>query len=296
MATTTAADLLVPEVWGDAIMSTVQGKAVLLPLVDVDDELVGQPGDTVTFPKFNYIGDAEDLTEGVAMETVKLTMTDSRATIKEAGKAVELTDNAVLNAIGRPNDQARNQLALSISRKIDRDIRAAAEVVVTGAADAKDNTAPLQLTYPGNFGWGAYVRAVALLGDEYEPADLVGIVLHSAQHATLMDDPHFQDVSKFGAGAVIARGQVGVMGTVPIYVSDRASKTGDGDAATYNALIIKRGAIALKYKRRPIVETDRDILLRTNLITTNVHYAVKRVDDRGVIVVKTTAVLAAPGA
>lgn len=296
MAQTLASDLIVPEVWGDAVMVSVQGSAVLLPLVDADDELVGQPGDTVHFPKFNYIGDAVDLTEGVAMTPTKMSMTDSYATIKEAGKAVELTDTAVLTAIGRPNDQARVQLALSIARKIDSDIRAAAEYEHTnaGGGDTEPTTAPLKASVAGPMSWAAYVSAIALLGDEYDPSDIAGIVLHSSQHVALLNDDKFIDSTSFGAGAVITRGQVGAIGTVRVYVSDRATAVTDADAGTEGnqagrkALIIKRGAIALKYKRRPIVETDRDILARTNIITTNVHYAVKRVNDRGVIVLTTT--------
>jgi N4-gp56 family major capsid protein len=291
MATTTASDLIVPEVWGDAIMVTVQGKAVLLPLVDTDDELVGQPGDTVHFPKFNYIGDADDLTEGVAMETTALSMTDSRATIKEAGKAVELTDTAVLTAIGNPNDQARNQLGLSISRKIDKDIRTAAEYthVNAGEGDAEESTSPFVVTSTngGILSWRAITAGLASFGDEYEPSDIAGLVLHSKQHIDLMNDDKFISSESFGANAVILRGQVGAIGVIPVFVSDRTAIVGEGANATYRALIIRKGAIALKYKRRPIVETDRDILTRTTLITTNVHYAVKRVDDRGVVVLVT---------
>lgn len=295
MAQTRASDLIVPEVWGDAVMASVQGSAVLLPLVDADDDLVGQPGDTVHFPKFNYIGDAVDLAEGVALTPTRMSMTDTFATIKEAGKAVELTDTAVLTAIGRPNDQARVQLALSIARKIDSDIRAAAEHEHTnaGAADPRPTTAPLRVSVPGVMSWAAYVSAIALLGDEYDPSDIAGIVLHSSQHVALLNDSRFISSESFGANAVITRGQVGAIGTVRVYVSDRATAVADVNAATVGnqagrrALIIKRGAIQLKYKRRPIVETDRDILARTNIITTNVHYAVKRVNDRGVIVLTT---------
>lgn len=298
MTQTKASDLIVPEVWGDAVMVTVTGKAVLMPLVDTDDQLVGQPGDTVHFPKWAYIGDADDLTEGVAMTPVKMSMTDSYATIKEAGKAIELTDTAVLTAIGNPNDQARTQLGLSIARKIDADIRTAAEYEHTngGAGDPEPTTAPLKVTVNNVMSWEAYVAGIALLGDEYEPADIAGVVVSSSQHVQLLVDPKFISAESFGANAVITRGQVGAIGTVPIYVSDRATAVTDVDGVTAGnqsgkkALIIKRGSILLKYKRRPIVESDRDILSRTNIITTNVHYAVKRVDDRGVIVLTTADV------
>lgn len=51
--------------------------------------------------------------------------------------------------------------------------------------------------------------------------------------------------------------------------------------------MVKRGALGLLYKRRPLVETDRDILSRTTVITTNVHYATQRLDDEGIVVLKT---------
>lgn len=294
--TTTTGDLIIPEVWADAVAPTILGKAVLLPLVDADDQLVGQPGETVIFPKFDYIGDAATLEEGVAMDTTKLTMTDARATIVEVGQAVELTDSATLAAIGNPNSQAQTQLALSVARKIDADIRTAAERIVTGSSDPLNpNTTPLVLTKADlPLSWNRLVDGFALLGDEYAPSEIAGIVVHSKQHAQLLKDANFISADKFGPGAVIQRGQVGTIGTIPVFISDRATAVADvdpgaGTVAGFNALIIRKGAVALKYKRRPIVETDRDILKRTNIITTNVHYAVKRIDDRGVVVVPTNA-------
>jgi N4-gp56 family major capsid protein len=286
MATTVASDLIVPEVWGNAIMTTVPGKSVLQGLSSVDDELVGEPGDTVHFPKWDYIGDAEDLTEGVAMDTEKMSMSDSAATIKEAGKAVELTDRAVLTAIDDPDDQARGQLALSIARKIDTDLRAAAlyEHTNAGGGDPIPTTAPLKFDGGTNFGWSDYVAAIALLGDEYEPSDIRGIVVSSAQHASLLNDDNFKSsLTAPGGEGVLTRGRVGFLGSVPVILSDRGSASG-----AQKALIIRQGALALKYKRRAIVESDRDILKRTNVITTNAHYATKRTDDRGIIVVTTT--------
>lgn len=304
MATTTKADLIVPQVWADAVGPTILGKSVMVQLADVDDQLVGIPGETVLFPKFDYIGDAADLTENVAMSVTTLTMTDSKATIKEAGKALELTDTAVLTALGNPQSQAQQQLAISVARKIDTDLRAAAEITETGT-DSKGNAktwAPLKVPAANlRMSWGRIAQGIALLGDSYDPADMAGLLVHSVQYAQLMVDPLFVDVSKFGSDAVILRGQIGRIGALPVFVSDRATAVADVDPGAgtqtgYNALLIRKGALALKYKRRPIVETDRDILKRTNLITTNVHYAVKRVDDRGVVIIPTNDVVPTPTA
>lgn len=293
--TTTTADLIIPEVWADAVAPVILGRTVWAQLADTDDQLVGQPGETVIFPKFDYIGDADDLTEGVAMDTTKLSMSDSRATIKEAGKAVELTDSATLAAIGNPNSQAQTQLALSVARKIDTDLRIAAERVAAAVGTPGEHgyeaaTTPLIVAATADrFSWASYVAATQMLGDEYDPSDLAGLVLHSAQMGSLMLDEHFIRADSFGAGAVIQRGQIGSIGNVPVFISDRVTKTGVGVDTVYNAVLVRKGALALKFKRRPIVETDRDILKRTNIITTNVHYATKRVDDRGIVIIKTKA-------
>lgn len=289
--TTTTADLIVPEVWADAVGPTILGKAVWATLALTDTTLTGQPGNRVNMPKWKYIGDADELTEGVAMDTTKMEMVDSWATIKEAGKAVELTDNATLEALGNPDSQARTQLALSVARKIDTDLRAAALYEHTNAGEDDDEatTAPLKLADANlPMSWNRFTRAIALLGDEYDPSELAGVVITSTQHAQLLNDPKFISSESFGADAVLMRGQVGRIGTVPILVSDRGIAA---NATRHLAIIVKRGALSLKYKRQPIVETDRDILKRTNIITTNVHYGVKRTDDRGIIVIPTNVVV-----
>lgn len=293
---TTASDLIQPEVWGPVVRDAILGKAVMLPLVNIDTTLEGVPGDTIHFPKFGYIGDAVDLTEGVAMETVALSMSATAAVIKEVGVAVELTDKAILTSMGQPQDQAVQQVVLSASRKLDKDIRLAAERVVTGSVDPDDpNTTPLIATGTGAgiISWASITAGIAKLGDEWDPSEMAGLVIHSKQHVDLLNDANFLSVDKFGAGTAIQRGQVGVIATVPVFVSDRATAVVDvdpvagGNQAGYNALLIKKGAITLAYKRRPIVEKDRDILKRTTVITTNVHYAVKRTDDRGVVIIPT---------
>lgn len=304
MATTTKANLIVPEVWADAVGPTILGRSVMAQIATVDDELAGEPGDSVTFPKFDYIGDADDLTENVAMTPSTLTMTDSKATIKEAGKALELTDSATLAALGSPQSEGQRQLGLAVARKIDRDLRAAAEITESGT-DSFGNAktwAPLAVPNANlRMSWGRMVQGLALFGDEYTADDMAGLIVHSTQYAQLMVDPLFVDASKFGENATPLRGQIGALGRVPVFVSDRATAVADVDPGAgtvpgYRALLIRKGALALKYKRRPIVETDRDILKRTNLITTNVHYAVKRVDDRGVVIIPTNAVVPEPTA
>ena len=79
-------------------------------------------------------------------------------------------------------------------------------------------------------------------------------------------------------------------GAAPSALAKRRAPVGQPPAgAGWRGSKPLRGALGALYKRRPIVERDRDILKRTNVITTNVHYAVKRLSDRGVCMGTLTA-------
>ncbi len=295
MAQTTASDLIIPEVWGPVIFNAVLARAVMRNFATVDDTLVGNPGDTVEFGSWEYIGDADDVAETDSLVPVKMGTNRDKVTIKEAGKAVELTDKSVLTALGRPQDEAVRQLSLSMARKIDADLVASAYATNPDNDPDAGNTSyqaggPLTVASTlDTFDWKAYTLGAALWGDEYDPAELAGVVIHSAQSTDLMNDPNFIGLDKIGNDSVLLRGQVGRIGSVPIVISDRVQKTGTGGDTIYKALIIRRGALALALKRDVQMEKDRDILARSTVLTAGAHYATKRTDNRGIVVVPTYA-------
>lgn len=289
MATTMKADLIVPDVYAPVAVKEAVAAAVMAQVATTDDTLVGQPGDTVTFPKFNRIAPASDLSEGVPIVPQKLTTDDMTATIKEVGTAVEVTDTAELTALGNPSSRARSAVSEALAEKIDIDLRSAAESTV--------GTSPIILDNGGAgyaaLDWdGAVTSGIAAFGDKWDPSQIAGIIIHSRQHVGLLRDDNFKSSLTFGSGQAILRGQVGMLaGNIPVIVSDSATKT---EGATdpddlYNALIIRKGALGLLYKRRALVEQDRDIYARITGFAITAHYAVKRLDDKGVVVLKTKA-------
>jgi N4-gp56 family major capsid protein len=278
MATTVASDLIVPEVWGPMVMKAALAKAVMVPLAATDDTLVGQPGDTIQWPTYGYIGDAVDTAETDAIVPVKLTTDSSDATIKEATKGVELTDKAILSAMGNPSNEALRQLGISIARKYDADLHASALAGLPAG----------QVVTSDKLSWDAVTVAIGKFGDEWDPNDISALVVHSNQYGELLRTPSFQDLSQTGQN-VILRGQIGTIGGVPIVVSNRIATTGTGPTTRYRALLIRRGALLFVRKRAAIVEKDRDILRRTTVVTTNAHYGTKRVDDAGIVEINTMA-------
>lgn len=103
MAETLKANMVVPEVFSNIVEGEFTSKAKLLKFATVYNNLVGKPGDTIHFPKWGTLSEATDLTEATAMGTEVLGTSDVSAVIKEIGKAVEISDTAVLTAIGDPS-------------------------------------------------------------------------------------------------------------------------------------------------------------------------------------------------
>lgn len=271
MAQTTKSLVVVPEVWGDQAQAKFTGAVKVLTsgAVIYDNTLEGNPGDTVHFPKWNAIGELDDLSEGTPMTPVAMGTTDSTATIKEAGKAVEITDTAALTSLSDPGAEARRQFGVLAARKLDADL------ITTMVAAGSRTLAPTAGT---KISWPVIVDALATFGDEWDPADFAGLYIRSAQMADVFKDSQFIDASKLGGSDTpVRRGQIGVVGGLPVFVTDRLPANKFALART-NVL----GAL---YKRRPLVETDRDILARSTVITTTQHYATKRLDDNGVCVV-----------
>lgn len=284
--TITASDLIKPEVWAPVVGATVPKKAVMAPFATIDSTLEGQPGDRINFSKWGYIGDAKDIGENEVIETRKLTMTTDSMGIKEAANGIAITDKAVLTAMGQPQEQAVGQLSLSVARLLDSDLRTAA--AATRAANEEFGTpasSPLRFDADGVLDYDSFVDGTTLFGDEWEPSDFLGFIIHSKQYATLRKDPNFISADKVGAGnQAILTGRVGQISGVDVVISDRTKVTGTGADAVYEGLLIRRNALTLAYKRRPIIEKARDIEARKTIVTTNVHYGVQRTDDNGVLV------------
>ncbi|NML50544.1 phage head protein [Streptomyces sp. R302] len=279
MAQTTSTQMIVPEVWGDMAQAQFLGRVRVAgsDAVQDDNTLEGAPGDEINFPKWGALSDLDELTETAPLVPVAMSTSSAKATIKEVGKAVEITDKSRLVGLGDPEAEARRQFGVLAARKIDADLIAQAQADET----AQGGGNPFRFSTAAGktkFTWlDAMVPGIAQFGDEWEPDDFSGLYLNSAQYADALADPQFVDAAKLGNGPSAAvSGSIGRIGGVPVFVTNRV--------AAGKFLIMKRGVLGLLYKRRPLVEQDRDILARSNVITTTIHYAVKRLDDRGVAV------------
>jgi N4-gp56 family major capsid protein len=268
MAQTKLANLVNPQVMADMISASLPSKIKFSPLARIDDTLVGQAGDTVTIPKFGYIGDADDLTEGVAMGTVVLSATTQSATIKQAGKAVEITDKAALSGYGDPVGEAERQLEDSIASKVDKDLVAA----LNGATLLHDSSLAV-------ISYDAVVDAVDKFEEEDDEQKI--LFIHPLQKGTLRKDPKFIE----NVPNAFMTGVVGEIAGCQVV----ASKKVLNNAGVYDNFIVKPGALAIYLKKDVEVESQRDILAKTTVISADEHYVAVLENDSKVVKLKTKA-------
>lgn len=288
MTQTKLANLVNPEVMADMVSAKLPKKIKFSPIAKIDTTLVGRPGDTITVPKYAYIGDAEDVAEGVAMGTTVLTASTTQVKVKKAGKAVELTDESVLSGYGDPKGEATNQITMSIAAKVDND-----------CLDAL-YTAPL--TYDGSaavIGYDGLVKADAVFESESDEVLNKVLYINPLQEQTIRLDPNFMDKNKYGLDLVM-NGAIGKIAGMEVKKSKKVKKNEEetgwlnpivilaeddpNEASNADATAEEAPALTIYMKRKVEVETDRDILAKTTVISADEHYTVALSNDSKVVV------------
>lgn len=251
MTQTKLADLVNPEVMADMLEVELKKQIRFLPLAEVDTTLVAQPGSILTFPKWKYIGDAKDIPEGEPIPLEKMNTESAQVEVKKAGKGVEITDEAVLSGLGDPIGEAARQLVLSIAQKVDNDILDQARQASQHVDMAPTTVEALQ-------------SAIDVFSDEDDKE--MSLVLSPVDAGKLRSDAQRKYLFGTETGAeTVVKGAIGEILGVQIIRSNKLEKG--------EAYLIKQGAIKLALKRDVLVESDRDIVAGTTVMTANQHYA-----------------------
>ncbi len=315
MAITKIENLVNPQVMADMISAKVENAIVVTPFATIDTTLTATAGDTITVPRYTYIGDAVDVSEGAEVTPVLLKATDVSYKVKKAMQAVNLTDEAALSGAGDPIGQINTQLADSMAAKVDSD----AITALNGASKrfVSDSKA---INYAG------IVDAIDLFAEELNTEKVMFV--NPAQVTTLRKDSDFISADKYNQ-EVVMKGEIGMIantrivasrriqkfaewykfddaGTVTVSASNIAdiqkslpsAKNGDKvtkvTTAAYLCPIVKLegdertedevAALTIFLKRDTNVETERDTLKRTTAISVDKLYCAALTNDAKVVV------------
>lgn len=258
-AQTKATDLINPEVLAKEVAGKLDKAIRFTPYAVVDNTLVGQPGDTITRPKYAYIGAAEDLTEGVPMDTAKLSMTTTTVTVKETGKAVEITEKAIITNVNGTVAEASNQIALAIADKVEIDYLASLNTSLLTTTVAPTSASNI-------------LKAIDVLN--FEDDQQLALFINPKDYTKLVE-------SLFAAGGAVqnvalTKGQVAEIVGVSDIVRTKRVDEGKGFLQVF-------GAVEIVKKKDVAIDTDGDILARTVVLAGNTYYATNLKNDNGVV-------------
>lgn len=173
-----------PKVWQGHISAYFDRKMAVGQLAVRDNTLTSAPGETVNFPYFKKIGDAEEPAEDSGLEVDKLQDDSFSCTVKEVAKAVGIKKTAYMKSAARRGEidaEVQKQIAQVHAEKVDKDL--IAEINTVGNyTDGYIGTTDTHTAKIANIVEGKILS----FGDKQEQA--VAIFMHSLHFLDLMTD------------------------------------------------------------------------------------------------------------
>lgn len=271
--------LIIPEVYAPLVREKFLGKVKLLNLsVNVGVLKNTNIGDTITFPKWKTLTDANIVVKGTPSAIDSLDQDSSTATIKMIDKIVRVFDIDDMTVLGSSIQEAAAQQAIVFARHMDADL-------ITEAS-----TTPLKTAVAGATAITATELNNGILnfGDDADVDLIGGIVIHSLVSSSFYAMPEFVDITKTynqNGNGIVRGGVIGYFRGIPVIMSDRCYDTTLSEAKTF---IIKKNALGYMEKTAINIVEEREEKLHCSDIVGSYTYAVKRLDDAGIVMLKKT--------
>lgn len=275
MARTDLENLVNPAVYAPMVSAELQKAIRFAPLAQVDTTLQGQPGNTLKVSRYEYMGDAALVGEGQPIPLDELGTNTVDVTVHKIGKGTHITDEAVLSGLGDPVGESTRQIGLAMANTVDNALIAAAletqqTVSFSGSLDTQN--------------WLNNLHAMLDVFEDDGDYPYVAIVSPKvANHIRLSFATSF-NLSETATQSIIS-GRVLDFEGIQIV---RSRKVPD-DKVILIKVNPSSPALKLIMKRGVEVETDRDIVRKTTVITADEYFAAYLYNPANVVVGTVTA-------
>ena len=267
-------NLIDPQVMTAQISAKLPKAIKFTAIAPIDPTLEGRPGDTVTVPRYKYIGDAVDVDEGAAIDYSMLTTDTDTFTIKKIGKGVKITDEAALSGYGDPVGEAQKQIIMAIASKVDNDVLATAmkaRLTLSTGVDVTtvDMIDSIEAAFNDDTSDYSVEDENPVTGILFmNPKDVNKLRKAAAENWTRSTD--------LGYNILIN----GTFGELLGWQIMRSKKIKEG-----SALAVKPGALRIYMKRDVLPEKGRDMDRKLTKFNADEHYGVAIYDDTKLLVV-----------
>ena len=278
MANTINTNVIVPDVYAQLVRDKIAGKVKVAQFLVNLGDLHGKVGETLSMPKWSYIGDAKDWNVNTPMDVTQMKQTETKATIKAIqAPAVKVADYDNEVELGNAIEEASNQQAIGVARKYDTD----------AIACALESPLKYQLATKNAVTQDEMIAILGLYGDDRDTADFDAIVIHSSFAPSFYKMDMFTSrnltMTEDGNGIAV-NGEIGTFLGIPVVLSDRLYDATNQEGFI---LVMKKNAISIIPKENPFAEASRDASLRQTTIYLSQFYAMALTDDEAIVFAKT---------
>ncbi len=234
MARTTKTDVLIPEIFTEAVQGAFAQKdafrgsnLVRTGAAVVSGEFPGGPtsiGNEVEVPYFSLLGDFVSNPDGSAVSPAKLGQTGEKATVSRDSLAFEVTRWAQSSKGGDAYEESARQIVMAAERAIDKRCIDAATAAGGLRTDVYNAGAPVYLTYD------LVVDAKSMWGDDQD--DVAAMIVTSRALADLYK---MKDLNGLPLLTRAVDGGLPSFLGMPVVVSDRMPVTGSGMGSVTSA-------------------------------------------------------------
>lgn len=276
--------IIVPEVYGELLTEKVKGNVRISAVADVIGTLSDftEEGDSITFPKFSALTEAELLSRGAEINTEELKQTSTKKNVKHYAKGVSILDVDAKEGLGNFQQNAIEQQASIFARARDKEM----------VADIDANALLKQSCVMGDTITEAeLIQALQLFGDDQDNSTFAGIFINSLLLPSFYAMEGFvnsnKTYSKMGNGEIL-NGVVGYYrGTIPVVLTD--CNTYDNATKECKTYIVKKHALGIKNKTDGVnIELDRVAKQKKTDIYADEMFACGLVQTDGVVILRKT--------
>lgn len=276
------ANLFIPEVFSDAINeklgTTLKWGSISVDATSMVPEIKNY-GDTVHFPKIKRTAVITTPVKGTAMVPAELDMSDSTATIKYIASPFRVYDIDKAQVKGDVQNRVIEQISDAMAKQIDTDLAIEADTAVFKTATAAVDTitsAELQSGFD-NF------------GDNVDTDTFAAIVINPRLRSKFAGMTEFVNTAltyQTSGNGLVKNGIIGHYFGVPVICT--ANGTYDSAKAECKTYIVKKSALGYVFQKNITYKEGYNPLLLATDISASSLYAVKLLDDTGIVVLRKT--------
>lgn len=268
MSTTTRSDLILPDIIAEEVMKGFSGKLALAGtgavIVNPTFALgTNRVNDTITVPSIEDGGEAEVLTESVAGDLEKITMSSETSTVVRFFKGFSMTQlSQRAKMYGKDiNEIAAEMIASAFARALDTLSLQRALARASSASMEYDGTAAIISTT-------AIVETLKLFGEELDDSQLAVWAINPKPY---WDAAQIADSTGRTLYTDVQGGRLTQLGGAPVRMTAKSGMVVAGSPTTYKSLLAKRGSILAWLDPSVRIDTERDPLSDVDVVIGNMY-------------------------